>query len=496
MREALMIQLERFSYYQHLSLSGGKDRPIFASRIVDIRGTRFHVLSRIQDSGLDFTGRTNFIAHHLVFTPEELRQNATPPVILRNWTGWLTTWTREAELLEQEDWSGLFALASKTNIPAQTWEQVSGDAVNGYGLLEARSGASFSVDDQPEETVLSLMAESLELLETRDPRKDFRTAAWQYTFTTSMQEQDNPADFRWRCIHSDNPAATRLATPDGRALSAVRATKVTAEETTFARNGRQPPKIVTEPKDVRITEGETARFIVMAEGVPGPTYQWFTVDRANAAKVLADETNPELVICKAPIGVSRYLVGITNSLGTVQSQVARLSVEKGSETPSARTGTSSHPSIKPSLHRTKSEENFESRQMRLDAETAQEIFQKRLWWRRMIAMSVVLIFIFALAVLGGVLIFRKKNSEPLVSAEKTSSHSTNPITQTEATTPLADPMNIPQTNAEAFSSRVLKDEAMQTNPVVNQSTQGLKNPPNKNAEPSGFLRSTNSSKRS
>src|SRR5258705_8949922 len=87
MRDALMLQLEKLSYYQHLSLSGGRDRPIFAYRIVDIRGSRFHVLSRIQDAGLDFTGRTNFIAHHLVLAPEEVRQFPTPPVIFRDWSG-------------------------------------------------------------------------------------------------------------------------------------------------------------------------------------------------------------------------------------------------------------------------------------------------------------------------------------------------------------------------------------------------------------------------
>ena len=105
MREALMLQLEKFCYYQHLSLSGGQERPIFSYRIVDIRGTRFHVLSRIQDAGLDFTGRTNFIAHHLVFTPEEIRQFPTPPVILRDWPGWVKSWTKEPQLLENEDWS-------------------------------------------------------------------------------------------------------------------------------------------------------------------------------------------------------------------------------------------------------------------------------------------------------------------------------------------------------------------------------------------------------
>lgn len=128
MREALMLQLERFSYYEHLSSNGGKERPIFAYRIVDIRGSRFHVLSRIQDAGLDFTGRTNFIAHHLVFTPEEIRQYATPPVISREWKGWVTSWSKEPEMLADNNWIELPSLAGSPNIPAETWKRLSGDA--------------------------------------------------------------------------------------------------------------------------------------------------------------------------------------------------------------------------------------------------------------------------------------------------------------------------------------------------------------------------------
>ncbi len=40
MREALMLQLEKLSYYQHLSLSGGQERPIYSCRVIDIRGSR------------------------------------------------------------------------------------------------------------------------------------------------------------------------------------------------------------------------------------------------------------------------------------------------------------------------------------------------------------------------------------------------------------------------------------------------------------------------
>jgi hypothetical protein len=406
MREALMLQLEKLCYYQHLSLSGGQERPIFACRIVDIRGTRFHVLSRIQDAGLDFTGRTNFIAHHLVFTPEEIRQFPTPPVILRDWPGWVKSWTKEPQLLENEDWAELTALAGRTNVPAQTWQRVTGDAVNGYGLLEARVGASFRVDDQTDETILELLAESLELLEVRDTRRDFRTAAWNYTFTTSMQEQDNPADFRWRCIHSDNPTASRFTPPDCRALSAVRATKWTGEETAFARTGRQGPRFVAEPQDARITEGEAARFTAKAEGVPNPTYQWFSVDRANNGQVLPGETNPELAVSNPALGISRYVVSVTNNAGNVQSRVATLSVEQKLKLAQARVDTGSRATAKPALYNVKSGEDIERQRRRLESEEAQKIFQKRL--RR----NKILVTILSIVLIAGAGVFVWKRFAP------------------------------------------------------------------------------------
>jgi hypothetical protein len=401
-----MLQLEKFCYYQHLSLSGGQERPIFSCRIVDIRGTRFHVLSRIQDAGLDFTGRTNFIAHHLVFTPEEIRQLSTPPVILHNWPGWIKSWTKEPQLLENEDWAALTALAGKANVPAQTWQRVTGDAVNGYGLLEARAGASFRVDDQPDETVLELIAESLELLEVRDTRRDFRTAAWNYTFTTSMQEQDNPADFRWRCIHSDNPAANRFATPDCRALSAVRATKVTVEETAFARTGRQAPRFAAEPQDSRITEGESVHFTAKAEGIPNPNYQWFSVDRANNGQVLPGETKPELIVPNPALGISRYVVSATNSAGNAQSRVATLSVEQKLKLAQIRSDTGTRTAAKGVSYQ-KTEDDIERQRRRLEAEKARKIFQNRLR-RNKILITILAIVLIASALVTALVLRGRK----------------------------------------------------------------------------------------
>ncbi len=436
-----MLHLEKLSYYQHLSLSGGQERPICACRVVDIRGSRFHVLSRIQDSGLDFTGRTNFIAHHLVLAPEELRPSATPPVILRDWPGWVKSWTKEPQLLEQEDWSSLAALAGRTCVPAQTWQRVTGDPVNGYGLLEARAGASFRVDDQPDETVLGLFAESLELLEVRDPRRDFRAAAWKYTFTTSMQEQDNPADFRWRCIHSDNPAANRFATPDCRALSAVRATKCTGEETAFACAGRQPPRFVAEPLDMQITEGEAARFQARAEGVPNPGYQWFSVDRAGNGQTLAGENGLELVIANPPLGLSRYMVRAGNSAGDITSKVATLSVEQKIRLQQTRAATGPHNPAETAAAHQKSAEDIESQRHRLQAEQAQEQFHKRLRRNKILVTILTIVVVAVASVFGWNKLASKKSFEtlPLASIQKT--QETNNLSKEQAESGSNSPAN-------------------------------------------------------
>ena len=379
MREALMLQLEKWSYYQHLSLSGGQERPIHSCRVIDIRGTRYHVLSRIQDAGLDFTGRTNFLAHHLVFAPEEIRQLPSPPIILRDWTGWVNTWSKEAQLLENEDWAALTKLSASVSVPAKNWQQLAGEAVNGYGLLESRAGIAFRVDNLTEEQILGLFGESLELLELRDPRHDFRATAWQYTFTTSMQEQDNPADFRWRCLHSDNPASNRFAGPDCRQLSDVRAARVTNEETMFARSGRQPPRFISQPQNVRSTEGETAKLNAKAEGVPAPSYQWFTVDRAGNGQIIASGTDAELVVQNPPLGMSRYVVRASNSQGDVTSEVATLSVEQKLRLQSALRSQPERPIAGPTRKQVNVAKEFENLNQSIDASQTRQGNKSLLW---------------------------------------------------------------------------------------------------------------------
>ena len=373
MRDALMLHLEKLSYYTHHSLSGGIEQPIYCCRIVDIRGSRYHVLSRMQDAGLDFTGRTNFIAHHLIFTPEELRDFPTPPIILLKWPGWVNKWQGEPALLENEDWSEISNHAGFTLIPAKNWQLITGDAINGYALLESQPGVLFLVDSISNEQVLTLFAESMELLEVRDTRRNFRTTSWQYTFTTSIQEQDNLADFRWRCLKSNNPAFNRFTGSDCFQICSLRTQRVTEEEKIFARSGRQAPRFIIQPQNVHCSEGEDVRLLSKAEGIPLPDYQWFAIDREGNGEIILNGTEPELILKKVSLGKSRYVVRASNSSGDVTCNVITLSVEPKVRPVEIRVVhklTESNDSIRSPQPHKKSANEIELQSLRLRAEQA------------------------------------------------------------------------------------------------------------------------------
>jgi hypothetical protein len=418
MREALALRLEQLSYYQHLSLGGAAERPIFAHRLIDIRGSRFHVLSRIQDAGLDFTGRTNFMAHHVAFSPEECGRFATPPVILRDWQGWVRNWSGEPRILENEDWSAFSSLAGQSALPAQNWRHLTGDAVNALGLLELPSGVAIRIDGQSDETVLSLFAESLELLEVRETRGDWRTGAWQYTFTSCIQQQDNPADFRWRGTQSE--AAVR---GEARAISEIVAAKWTDEEAELARGGRQAPRFILEPQNTQVSEGENARLEAQASGVPNVVYQWFKLERDKPEEPVPGATTSELVLKSPPRGISRYFALARNSVGEARSQIAVLSVELRAISVSGAGGSGQTTNVPKDYQ--KSAEQIELQRLRIEEQEREKRRNKGMFFKLLVATAIPFVLATAALIAFAVQQLRKahtvSNPQPVATPEAVSS---------------------------------------------------------------------------
>jgi hypothetical protein len=84
-----------------------------------------------------------------------------------------------------------------------------------------------------------------------------------------------------------------------------------------------PPNIVSHPQSLLATNGDTARFGVVAEGSAPLSFQWY-FDSTNA---LTGATNADLVLSHVtPEQAGRYSVSISNPYGTVLSAEAELTV--------------------------------------------------------------------------------------------------------------------------------------------------------------------------
>jgi hypothetical protein len=320
-------------------------------------------------------------------------------------------------------------------LPALTWQRLTGDAVNGYALLELKPGSFVSADGTGEKDMLSLMAESTELLELRDARCDYLTAAWQYMFTTSMQEQDNPADFRWRFTHRDNPAIAKFAGSPSFSLSSLRASQTSPEEQAFAQKGWQAPTHVQLSLDKRsITEGDSVQIWAEADGVPFPTFRWFESEQGEPVE-LPGQFGPKLQ--QQPKGRARhYYVKARNRAGEVKSNRVELTICQPARLPS-KEPLSVHPKIaaRPGAHMKTAEEIAADRRKWEARIELQRVAGKR----RLMHIFVVCISVFALLTIA-VVIFGPK-IQTRVRAGRTTS--TNGMNQVTPTTSISNPAAVP-----------------------------------------------------
>ena len=242
LREALVQRLEQLSSYHYLRVAeaatANRNPTVCAFRILDLRGSKYHVLTRIQPCGLDFTARTNHLAHHLVFQAGELGQLPSPAAILRHWNGWLSAWQGEPRLLEDPALNGIAAASAKSFLPAQTWLRVTGDAGRAAGLLESECirGCYLVCPRGSEGQVLEMFCETLQLLNLNE---QYALRPWRHPFTTFLQAEDNPADFQWRACQENTPAH-KLALTRSAPMMALSSVRVPANS--LVKLAREEPK--------------------------------------------------------------------------------------------------------------------------------------------------------------------------------------------------------------------------------------------------------------
>ena len=118
--------LENLSGYRHLFPAGSPENPVIYSHIsLSLGGLPAHVLSRIADAGLDYTQRTNKLAHHIVLQNGiDTLPPGGPAALFAQPDAFLTHWNQEPSFFP----SGK-RIPSYSEKPAicQNWKRVTGD---------------------------------------------------------------------------------------------------------------------------------------------------------------------------------------------------------------------------------------------------------------------------------------------------------------------------------------------------------------------------------
>lgn len=135
MAENVARLLESLSGYRHVfppGSTGAQTNPVAYSHLITkIGGRELHIISRVADAGLDYSGRSNKIAHHIAFDRSEMPPGGPASIIAAK--PFIEKWEGEPRHLPPRK------LPTAPNPPrvCTTWAQVTGDAGWAGALAEA-----------------------------------------------------------------------------------------------------------------------------------------------------------------------------------------------------------------------------------------------------------------------------------------------------------------------------------------------------------------------
>ncbi len=193
----MVLLLEQLSAYRHLASPNSAENPVVRSHVIARQnGLTYHILSRVADAGLDYTNRSNKIAHHLILTEQETAMYpAGPAELLARDDLFYKRWDAEPKILPTN------RRLPQNNVEPKIcthWKNIAGDA--GWGGCLAASGeagipACLSVNLA--QNLLPLFQESILLLPV------FKR--WNVSFTTFFTKYPPNIQCLWKGVLAGTP---------------------------------------------------------------------------------------------------------------------------------------------------------------------------------------------------------------------------------------------------------------------------------------------------
>ncbi len=268
MPRTLAERLESLSGYRHAfppNTPEAAQNPVnFTHAVLRIGGQNYHVLSRVADAGLDYTRRSNKLAHHLAYSRTEL--NTAGPAWSMKQSGFFqTAWSGDPHAISNG--KPLPTGSAELNGPCQAWQNATGDAGWAGVLAESATAAQpQSVIFRPGQDVLPLVAEALSLL---PPEK-----RWDVTFSTYFTRLPAGTTCQWRFVLDGTTEATALRRSRHSNMIDLCDTLAKAPDTPLteaARTGQLPSRHSAEPVATR-NDDKAVQFAEYPTGASTPTH--------------------------------------------------------------------------------------------------------------------------------------------------------------------------------------------------------------------------------
>lgn len=161
----LIMMLESFSGYRHLyppnTPEAAQNPVIFSHLSFVLNEKEYHICSRVADAGLDYSGRTNKIADHLIFESSEL-SSFDPVCFFRKEKTFLKQWEGPPRLLSE------IRPLPQSSISAgicSLWKEAAGDpGWAGHVAASVEKGRSVSIIYRLGQDISALILEAIALL--------------------------------------------------------------------------------------------------------------------------------------------------------------------------------------------------------------------------------------------------------------------------------------------------------------------------------------------
>jgi len=228
MSAKLLRFLESSSGYRHLNAPGDVGNPVVRSHVkVSLGGRTQHVISRVGDAGMDYSQRSNKIAHHIALT-DTASFDCGPVGLMWNDQNFIDTWTEDPRFISPR------TLAAEPGFPAPcaTWESVAGDAGRAGDLLEAfLDKRTVYLVLEPSDPAIEMIDEAVNLLPPNQ--------RWDFTFSTFFTRTPPGVECQTRVVFPDSPELTAARrSPKNVIIDTRDKQKSTGRLAALAREGR------------------------------------------------------------------------------------------------------------------------------------------------------------------------------------------------------------------------------------------------------------------